>query len=984
MKKLYHSYLNILFGGGIFLYILLLNTPQLIAQERCAVPRLLEIRESKYPELNTENFENWIAVKKNLQTNSSERNQINIVQVPVVFHIIHNGEAVGTGGNLLKSRIDRQLEILNEDFNRLNADTSETLSEFINVTASFEIEFVYAKQDPDGFETDGIVRVPGSQASYSYQERATLSAESYWPAEDYLNIWVADLAGGSLGWAEFPVSNLAGLDAASNNRLIDGVTVDYVYFGENPNSPTFESKGRTLTHEMGHFFGLRHIWGDGGCSVDDFCEDTPTASSSSTGCNLSKNTCQSLDMVQNFMDYTNDACMNIFTIDQKSRVRTVIENSPRRASLTNSKGLEEPPVFNRDLGLTEVNSQFTGSCSGNFNPQIIIKNQGLFPIEEYSVQLFVNGDLNETLVFNETLESGEEKMVYFSLINFTEIGEYSIFYNVNLEGSFEDERLENNDKMEFYQKLEEGNLPYEKKFQNNINPWFIRNSDGEETWRLFDVGLGIPFYENRQNFGQQEEIISPVFDFTTIDVPELNFVFAQVGDSVPNRISIYASYNCGRTFNDLIFSNTITDLSTAYEIDSIFTPQFRLDWDTVKIDLNRLKDEPSVCFSIVAENRLGNNFYISEFNVKESSKKNREIEIVKWNDINPLFCDEALEGNLTVKNIGRENINSFKIQILDRNEILKEYIINEEVIVSGQETQVNININQPERNIGEYEIRAITNDAEGEIMNSFYLPFQNNCFEELPPLRLSLRENDNDNWFEFNPDKDAGWTYSTDILAVKSNSNQVNKESSEDWLISPLLDVSNTNYLGLIFDVSYRKAFRQSEKFEIYISSDNGKNFNSLIYSKSGDSLATSFGNDVPEQMIWRNEFIDLSPFVFRDKIRLAFKVTHDNGHNVNLKNITFFVGQSPPPAYPNTRKPFVIYPNPAKNNLNLHLNLDIAEEGFFQILDINGKVLLEFTEPKILNQFISFNVSQLAEGMYILRLNTNRITATERFIIQK
>jgi hypothetical protein len=82
---------------------------------------------------------------------------------------------------------------------------------------------------------------------------------------------VADLAGGSLGWAEFPVSNLAGLDAASNNRLIDGVTIDYIYFGENPDSPSFESKGRTATHEMGHFFGLRHIWGDGGCSIDDFC-----------------------------------------------------------------------------------------------------------------------------------------------------------------------------------------------------------------------------------------------------------------------------------------------------------------------------------------------------------------------------------------------------------------------------------------------------------------------------------------------------------------------------------------------------------------------------------------------------------------------------------------------------------------------------------------------------------------------------------------
>jgi len=982
MKKRYHSYLMYFVRSGIFISIILFSLIDLKAQERCAVPKILEQRENKYPELSTQKFERWLTEKQ--ATKATQRNQVNTVQVPVVFHIIHNGEPVGTGGNLIKNKIDRQLEILNEDFNRLNADASETLDEFQDRSASFEIEFIYAKQTPDGFETDGIIRVPGSQASYSYQERQILSSESYWPAEDYLNIWVADLAGGSLGWAEFPVSNLSGLDAASNNRLIDGVTLDYVYFGENPDSPTFESKGRTATHEMGHFFGLRHIWGDGGCSVDDFCEDTPSSNSSSTGCNLSKTTCGSLDMVQNFMDYTNDACMNIFTNDQKSRVRTVVENSPRRLSLTESKGLEEPPVFNRDLGLAELNSKFTGSCSGNFNPQINIKNQGIFPIEEYSIQLFINGALKETLEFNETLESSEEKTVYFSLQNFEETGQYSILYNVNLEGSFEDERMENNQKMEFYQKLEERNLPYEKKFQNSLNPWLVRNFDGEETWKLFSTGLGVPFYDNRQNYGQKEEIISPIFDFTTIDVPELSFVFAQTGDSIPNRVSIYASYDCGRTFNDLIFSNNITDLSTAYEVDSAFVPQFRLDWDTVKIDLNRLKEEESVCFNIVAENRLSNNFYISDFKVKESTKKNREIEIVKWEDVNPLYCDEGLEGRLTVKNIGRENIGSYKIEILNNDELIKEYFPNDEVLVSGQKTQVDITIPQPEKNQGEFEIRAITNDFSEEIINTFYLPFKNNCLEELPPLRLSLKEGDNNNWFEFNPNKDAGWTFSSSNFAVNSNSSQVSKPSSEDWLISPLMDVSNTNYLGLIFDVSYRKAFRQSEKFEIYISDKNGKNFNSLIYSKSGDSLATSFGNDVPNQLIWRNEFIDLSPYVFKEKIRLAFKITHDNGQNVYLKNITFFVGQSPPPPYPNVRKTFVIYPNPAKNDLNLHLNLEIAEEGFFQVLDMRGKVMLEFKEPKILNQFITFNVSQLAEGMYILRLNTNRITATQRFMIQK
>lgn len=984
MTKRYHSFLKIFIRSGIFISLLSFNILTISAQERCAVPKLLEEREKKYPELSTQQFEKWITEKQKLSKSTSQRDQNTLVQIPVVFHIIHNGEPIGTGGNLLKSRIDKQLETLNEDFNRLNEDASETLPEFQEFAASFEIEFIYAKQSPDGFETNGIVRIPGSQANYGYDERSILSSESYWPAEDYLNIWVADLANGSLGWAEFPVSNLSGLDAASNNRLIDGVTLDYVYFGDNPNSPSFESKGRTATHEMGHFFGLRHIWGDGGCSADDFCEDTPASNDPSTGCNLSKTTCESLDMVQNFMDYTNDACMNIFTNDQKARVRTVVENSPRRKSLTESIGLEEPPVFNRDLGLEEINSQFTGSCSGNFTPQITIKNQGLFPIDEYSIQMFVDGELTETLEFTETLESGEEMEVFFSLLNFEESSEYSILYSLNLDGNFQDERLENNQKTEYYQKLEAGNLPYEKKFQDNIYPWFIRNGDAEETWQLYDQAIGIPFYENRQNFGQKEEIISPIFDFTTLNVPELSFVFAQVADSIPNKVSIYASYDCGRTFNDLIFSNSITDLSTAYVVDSAFTPQFRLDWDTVKIDLNRLKDEESVCFNIVAENRLGNNFYISEFKVEESTNKDREIDIIRWENINPINCYERLEGKLVVKNIGRENINNYKIEIFNKGSLIKDYVLNEEVLVAGQESEVDILIPQPQQNTGELEIRAVTTDAEGDVINSFYLPFQNNCNEELPPLRLIFNNSNSDNWFEFNPDKDKGWEYSSNNFAVISNSSQITKENSEDWLISPLLDVSNTNYLGLIFDISYRKALRQSEKFEIYLSDDNGKNFKTLIYSKSGDSLATSFGNDVPNQLVWRNEFIDLSPYVYRDKIRLAFKVTHDNGQNIFLKNITFFVGQSPPPPYPNVRKPFVIYPNPAKNDLNLHLNLEIAEEGFFQILDLKGNVLLEFTEPKILNQFISFNVSQLAVGMYILRLRTNRISASERFMIQK
>lgn len=98
--------------------------------------------------------------------------------------------------------------------------------------------------------------------------------------------------------------------------------------------------------------------------------------------------------------------------------------------------------------------------------------------------MFVDGVLTETLEFTDTLESGKEKEVVFSLLNFEDPGEYSIFYSVDLDGNFEDERLENNQKTEYYQKLTEGNLPYEKRFQNNLNAWFIRNADNEETWQL--------------------------------------------------------------------------------------------------------------------------------------------------------------------------------------------------------------------------------------------------------------------------------------------------------------------------------------------------------------------------------------------------------------------------------------------------------------------------------------------------------------------
>lgn len=249
------------------------------------------------------------------------------IVIPVVVHIVyaHQGE------NLSMDLIRSQIAVLNEDYNRLNADRDEAWPQ----AASMDIEFRLAELDPAGNPTNGVVRKFTNKSYFTSRNDIkfdTKGGSDAWPASNYLNIWVGDLSGGQMGFAQFP-----GAGPAST----DGVVIDYAYFGRRSDKVKY-GLGRTTTHEIGHWLNLRHIWGDGDCSRDDYVSDTPQASLPTYGCQRNKNSCSGgdRDMVENFMDYTNDPCMNLFTKGQKARMRALFMPGGFRSSMLDSRGLD--------------------------------------------------------------------------------------------------------------------------------------------------------------------------------------------------------------------------------------------------------------------------------------------------------------------------------------------------------------------------------------------------------------------------------------------------------------------------------------------------------------------------------------------------------------------------------------------------------------------------------------------------------------------
>lgn len=282
-----------------------------------------------------------------------------VITIPVVVHVVYNNATE----NISEAQINSQIDALNELFRATNSGANSVVADFAPLVADLRIQFALAERDPDCEPTSGITRTATTVSSFAgNQTLATPTARNPvkfnssggrngWPSDKYLNLWVCDVTGGTLGYASFPAE-------LSTRPAEDGVVMDYTAFGTTGTVSSTYNLGRVTAHEVGHWLNLRHIWGDDQnaddtCSGSDGVDDTPNQALPNTTCPTSPSvSCTNGpagDMFMNHMDYTTDVCRTMFTLGQHVRAAATLFGV--RASLIGSDGLQPPPATPADPDL---------------------------------------------------------------------------------------------------------------------------------------------------------------------------------------------------------------------------------------------------------------------------------------------------------------------------------------------------------------------------------------------------------------------------------------------------------------------------------------------------------------------------------------------------------------------------------------------------------------------------------------------------------
>ncbi len=648
--------------NGIPMYDYNIKSLKNTGKVRCYTMENDALMRQKHPEMGSlddfeKDLQKKIAKRKaiiaaNIANNPNARIVNGIFYIPVVVHVIHNGEAVGVGSNISDAQIQDQIDVLNEDFRRkvgTNGFSSNPVS------ADCEIEYVLAKRTPTNAASNGIDRINRNTSGFSappytttYVD-ATIKPATSWNPDWYFNMWTASLSGGILGYAQFPPnSGLPGLDAEVGDNCTngvgtatantDGLVMTYDGFGRGLPILNY-GDGRTATHEIGHGLGLRHLWGDvGTCgTVGDYCADTPECTNSNfsnpPGC-PTLTQCGNVRQIENYMDYSGDLCMNIFTQDQKTRMRTVLESSPRRVNWQNSPALVAP-VANYGAA-TNLFTPDGDYCFGNnITPQIELKNLGTSVLTTATISYQIDGGAVQTFAWTGSLAAQAVLNVNLPNIVAPALGAhtYRAFVTIS-NGVANTANTFSNDITANFEVVNGAAFPFSENFESNTFPpdkWQVTQSTGKDCYKWVEytgiTGLSgatsgvafMNFFRYNAASNQKDELISPIIDIpvtATTAIVEFDVAYRQKTVGTADGLAVEISTDCGVTWTS-IYSKTGATLSTVGSVSATQFVPTAAQWRKEQIDISTYANQ-KVRVRFISTNQFGNNLYIDNVKVKEN------------------------------------------------------------------------------------------------------------------------------------------------------------------------------------------------------------------------------------------------------------------------------------------------------------------------------------------------------------------------------
>lgn len=597
-----------------------------------------------------------------LQQNSSQGStkQRTVITIPVVVHVVHNGEAIGVGSNISEAQVLSQLEVLNEDYRFLNSDAGLIPSVFQSLATDMSIEFCLAVRDPDGAPFDGIERINGGQATWSMSQVETnLKPTTIWDPSQYLNIWTLQLGGanaGTLGYSSKP-----GQDVDK-----DGVVVQYKYFGKVGNVTAPFNKGRTATHEIGHFFGLDHLWGLGepnvsACGDDDGIADTPVQEKANYSCpsfpSVSCSNGPNGDMFMNYMDYVNDACMFMFTAGQKSRVDNFI--GTLRSDLASSSACT---LYSLDAALVSVVYPQSTVCQNTFSPVILVQNNGSQTITSLLVNMVVDQSSFHQQQWNGSLATGESIYIPVNAVTLAdgahELNIYVSNPNNGVDALATNDTKDVNINVANQTGIFALSLPVLEGFENPGFPpnlWEVSSVGGASgAWALStEGGFGtspngtkVDLFTGNTS-GQKQSLVTPYFEVPSGNSASLSFSYAYARrDSLTNdTLSVYFSFDCGDNWTKFWSKGGIR-LQTAPTQSTFFVPTAS-QWERAAgLNLSQAVGQNLVRLKFEAVSNGGNNIYLDDINLEYWTVGINETAVSE--EIINLFPNPA-KGQVTIK-----------------------------------------------------------------------------------------------------------------------------------------------------------------------------------------------------------------------------------------------------------------------------------------------------------------------------------------------